>query len=720
MTDIRVAQTIKVTVENARGASVTEMARRSGAFGVQPADGDAVALEKLADAVILENPNFKGDIGDPGPAGNVAATLDQLKAAPITNGTMIAAYDDSGSTMTWREGDYTSQAAERPQDFVKSNDYALTAGAWVRQDAATVPYRPVAPGVITRPTAERLADSIRVHDHGAYGDTNPHPLSERFDSLAAARAAYPGVPIVALTDRSDGVAMQAAIRRAARLALPGFEGGYETRAIVLMRAGRYLPTRTLRLPNSVKLMGAGGGATIIDAQNFTVDGPLIVNDTPGSVDMQLEGFSIHGGTHAVKIDSGSNGQVNSLSFRDVQMRLQTDKCFEANRLLQLAYFDRCVFSGAPYGFYAPGWTTNAVTLLNCGFEDISWIPLTLRSAEAVNIIGGRFEAGGNSAIAKLTGRINGTTLTVENAYEGMIRPGGLLIADGSGLGPAPGTSIRRQINGTPGGNGTYEVSVAQTLASRPLFNVGCTIDLDQATVNDAGCQVTLRGTYIENTAPYLVRDRASRDGVSFDGCHFTQALDKDGFPTDYVCDSDGVIHFGSNDQSVKSVILPDNALVTGQNAKLFGNTNLYTSRAPGSTRFRSRRVEATGEATIPALTMTRIGSTGASMTAGVLTVGLLGFDNASGAVIRFSQRFRLIVYPNAGTLYMEKVSEVATGTPLTATVDIQAGPGASATYTRIDIVVSGLNGSTPSSVWWSFEEDGVSMTASEYLRVKCA
>ena len=67
--------------------------------------------------------------GPPGPAGNVAATLDQLKAAPITNVTMI--YD--GDTWVWTALDYTGLADDA--FVVKSGDDPLTVGAWVRQVA---------------------------------------------------------------------------------------------------------------------------------------------------------------------------------------------------------------------------------------------------------------------------------------------------------------------------------------------------------------------------------------------------------------------------------------------------------------------------------------------------------------------------------------------------------------------------------------------------------
>lgn len=83
---------------------------------------------------------YRGDPGDPGPAGNVCITLAQLRAAPRTNGTMIAAYDGSGSTMTWTQGDFAARAARRPQDYVQSTGVALTEGAWVRQGAQSVRY----------------------------------------------------------------------------------------------------------------------------------------------------------------------------------------------------------------------------------------------------------------------------------------------------------------------------------------------------------------------------------------------------------------------------------------------------------------------------------------------------------------------------------------------------------------------------------------------------
>lgn len=66
-------------------------------------------------------------IGPPGPAGNVAATLAQLKAAPITNVTMI--YD--GDTWVWTALNYSGFSDD--VFVVESGYHPLTVGAWVRQ-----------------------------------------------------------------------------------------------------------------------------------------------------------------------------------------------------------------------------------------------------------------------------------------------------------------------------------------------------------------------------------------------------------------------------------------------------------------------------------------------------------------------------------------------------------------------------------------------------------
>lgn len=96
--------------------------------------------------------------GPPGPAGNVAATLAQLKSAPTTNGTMIASYDDSGSTMTWTLGNYSTLSAQRPQDYVQADGIPLTTGAWVRQGSASIAYQEPVEGSLPRSLLAKQLD----------------------------------------------------------------------------------------------------------------------------------------------------------------------------------------------------------------------------------------------------------------------------------------------------------------------------------------------------------------------------------------------------------------------------------------------------------------------------------------------------------------------------------------------------------------------------------
>ncbi|WP_398457434.1 hypothetical protein [Sphingomonas albertensis] len=75
-----------------------------------------------------------GPIGETGLSNNTRATLDELKAAAISDGTSL--YD--GSLWTWTAGDYTGQADDA--NIVKAGSTALTSGAWVRQASGSVAY----------------------------------------------------------------------------------------------------------------------------------------------------------------------------------------------------------------------------------------------------------------------------------------------------------------------------------------------------------------------------------------------------------------------------------------------------------------------------------------------------------------------------------------------------------------------------------------------------
>lgn len=203
-------------------------------------------LLEASDIIVGDPPEYVGKTGDPGPAGNVAATLDQLQSAPITNGTMIAAYDGSGSPMTWTTGDFTAQAAERPQDYVQANGIPLTTGAWVRQGADSVRVA----GVATLAAQTRF-DELEVYAQLKAGNTPAQNLTAL--KAAISYVAGGGTVIIPKGDFTIDCT-----------------GGYSAAAIIDKRL-------TLRVDGRIRMNDGGrraNPATLlrVDADNVTIEG----------------------------------------------------------------------------------------------------------------------------------------------------------------------------------------------------------------------------------------------------------------------------------------------------------------------------------------------------------------------------------------------------------------------------------------------------------------
>lgn len=81
------------------------------------------------------------------------------------------------------------------------------------------------------------------------------------------------------------------------------------------------------------------------------------------------------------------------------------------------------------------------------------------------VLGRRAVAG---SAASVTASIAGTTMTVSAVGSGAVTVGQTL----SGSGVTAGTKVVRQLTGTPGGIGTYEVSASQTVASTTVTGAG--------------------------------------------------------------------------------------------------------------------------------------------------------------------------------------------------------------------------------------------------------
>lgn len=132
-----------------------------------------------------------------------------------------------------------------------------------------------------------------------------------------------------------------------------------------------------------------------------------------------------------------------------------------------------------------------------------------------------------ASTASVTGSIADNVLTVTAVGSGTLVPGGTL----SGTGVASGTKIVRQLSGTAGGIGTYEVNIAeQTVASTTVSEtygtmtvtvVGSgTIELDAVLAGSgvtAGTQVTAFGTGAGGTGTYIVDQNAVVSSTTITG-----------------------------------------------------------------------------------------------------------------------------------------------------------------------------------------------------------
>jgi hypothetical protein len=121
-----------------------------------------------------------------------------------------------------------------------------------------------------------------------------------------------------------------------------------------------------------------------------------------------------------------------------------------------------------------------------------------------------------AGVASVTGSISGDVLTVTAVGSGVLYPGAAI----SGTGVASGTTIVSQLSGTPGGVGTYAVSIPeQTVASTTisetygLLTVGGTLtgnygvgDVISGSTTSAGTVITALGTGTGGAGTYIVNN----------------------------------------------------------------------------------------------------------------------------------------------------------------------------------------------------------------------
>lgn len=139
---------------------------------------------------------------------------------------------------------------------------------------------------------------------------------------------------------------------------------------------------------------------------------------------------------------------------------------------------------------------------------------------------------------------------------------------------------------------------------------------DAATIElTRAAAINFKGVYFEGTHPILLRERQSRHGVSFVGCHFTASSDGP-----YQFDSDGIVHFGPNDWGSFSSG-PARMALSGANPGLVGPGRRYVLRAPTDWTIRSEQVQLGPGDTHTLAVLTRVGEgSGAASISGTLNL----------------------------------------------------------------------------------------------------
>lgn len=124
------------------------------------------------------------------------------------------------------------------------------------------------------------------------------------------------------------------------------------------------------------------------------------------------------------------------------------------------------------------------------------------------------------------------------------------------------------------------------------FEGGGVFDPERFTLDiESAAAVSFTGVYFENTHPTLLRERHSRDGISFNACHFTGAPGPSGPPSlvAYRFDSDGIVTFGPNDWHLPTPA-PARIALHGVNRKLITDGRIYLARSATYHHIRSEPV----------------------------------------------------------------------------------------------------------------------------------
>lgn len=192
--------------------------------------------------------------------------------------------------------------------------------------------------------------------------------------------------------------------------------------------------------------------------------------------------------------------------------------------------------------------------------------------------------------------------------------------------------------------------------------------------------VNFLGVYFEGTHPLLLRERESRHGITFAGCHFTGSS-----KGPYLFDSDGIVNFGTNDWGTASPG-PARMALSGTNNGLVGPGRRYLLRTPTDWQIHSEQVSLKAGRPHPIAVLTRVGTgTGPACVTGTINLTRMA-QRAGGGVATSTATYRL-----AATLSDNKPIAVELTQMNTDAVPLRVTPGPASGH-RATLLASASDG----------------------------
>ncbi len=292
--------------------------------------------------------------------------------------------------------------SHNPGRVLARRDMLLASG--LAAVAAATPSCAQSPATSPAPLPSAVVEGASAKAFGAVGDGQYHPLSDRFGTLAEARAIY---PFATRLDQSlDWAGIQAAIDAVEA------SGGTAT-----IPVGRFIISDSLKVPSGVTLRGEARNGSIVDNQNRRLDAPQIVNKDPVAfVYATIRDLTLHGGTHAIRVHA--TREVAGIVIEGITANLQTEGSIVFSSM-QTTVIRDCHLMDGRYGISVESFPCNSVHVDNTRLGRHSDASIRLRGVDGFVMWGGSIEAGGVAGRATIdieTGGAYANAIQFQNVY----------------------------------------------------------------------------------------------------------------------------------------------------------------------------------------------------------------------------------------------------------------------------------------------------------------